>query len=67
VVRDGIDGFIVPTGDEVALAARLQQLRNDLPLRQRMGAQARERALQWPWSRYATAAADRVAACAAGG
>lgn len=52
VVRDGIDGFIVPIRDATALADRLEQLLTDRPLRDRMGAAARDRAREFTWARY---------------
>jgi glycosyltransferase involved in cell wall biosynthesis len=52
VVRDGLEGFIVPIRDAVALADRLQQLLEDRQLRQRMGAAARQRARDYTWARY---------------
>lgn len=45
VVRDGIDGFVVPTGDDEALRVAMQKLTDDPDLRARMGASARERVL----------------------
>ena len=39
-VVDGYNGFVVPAGDSRALADRLQQLVDDVPLRLRMGANA---------------------------
>jgi glycosyltransferase involved in cell wall biosynthesis len=42
---DGETGLIVPPGDANALAAALSRLLSDDPLRERMGARARERAL----------------------
>jgi glycosyltransferase involved in cell wall biosynthesis len=60
VVRDGVDGFIVPCGDSAAIAARLEQLYTDPERRLEMGRNARRRAEQWSWSRYAAAAADFV-------
>lgn len=45
VVRDGIDGLIVPPSDAAALADALARLASDAALRQRMGAAARERVL----------------------
>lgn len=36
VVRDGTEGFLVPAGDTRALANRLEQLANDIDLRNRM-------------------------------
>jgi len=52
VVRDGIDGFIVPIRDAVALADRIQQLLEDRALRDRMGVNARRRARDYTWARY---------------
>ena len=40
---DGVEGFIVPDRDVDALTLRLQQLADDVPLRQRMGAAAKLR------------------------
>jgi glycosyltransferase involved in cell wall biosynthesis len=42
VVRDGIDGYLVPVGDARALAARAQTLLGDAGLRARMSAAAIE-------------------------
>jgi len=52
VVRDGIEGFIVPIRDARALADRMQQLLEDRTLRDRMGAAARQRASEFTWARY---------------
>jgi glycosyltransferase involved in cell wall biosynthesis len=45
-VRDGIEGFVVPPDDPVALADALECLARDPELRQRMGEAARLRVLQ---------------------
>jgi glycosyltransferase involved in cell wall biosynthesis len=52
VVRDGVDGFIVPIRDASALADRMQQLVQDRQLRDQMGAAARQRAREFTWARY---------------
>ena len=45
IVRDGVDGFLVPPNDPEALAAGLKVLLNDLELSTRMGDNARQRFL----------------------
>lgn len=52
VVRNGMDGYIVPIRDAQALADRMQQLLEDRSLRMKMGASARERARDFTWQRY---------------
>jgi alpha-maltose-1-phosphate synthase len=49
ILRDGIDGFIVPIRDPEAIAARLLQLYQDRALLQQMSAAAREGAAQLDW------------------
>lgn len=46
VVRDGIDGILVPLGNIEQTAAAIAQLTQDIDLRQRMGAAARSHFLQ---------------------
>lgn len=55
IVRDGVEGYLVPPGDEDALAEVIQRLHTDSALRSRMGDAARTRAEEFPWSRYARA------------
>jgi glycosyltransferase involved in cell wall biosynthesis len=43
VVRDGIDGYLVPPGDPEALCEALVKLIDDRPLREKMGAAGLER------------------------
>jgi glycosyltransferase involved in cell wall biosynthesis len=52
VVRDGVDGFIVPIRDASALADRIQQLVQDRLLRHQMSVAARQRAREFTWARY---------------
>jgi len=52
VVRDGVDGFIVPAGDVAALADRVRLLVGDRALREEMGRNARRRAEEFSWERY---------------
>lgn len=52
VVRDGIDGFIVPIRDASALADRIQQLVQDRHLRDQMSVAARQRAREFTWASY---------------
>ncbi len=52
VVRDGVEGYIIPASDPVALADRISRIVNDRALRQRMAQAARERASQYTWSHY---------------
>lgn len=52
VVRDGIDGFIVPIRDVEALTQRISRLAGDPNLRAQMAGKARKRALEFTWKRY---------------
>lgn len=53
VVRDGIEGFIVPERDPEALASRIEELVENRALRDRMSIAARERAKEYTWDQYA--------------
>ncbi|MFH1085839.1 MAG: glycosyltransferase family 4 protein, partial [Chloroflexota bacterium] len=50
-VRDGQEGLIVPIRDAEALAAALDRLRADVPLRAAMSDAARQRAEAYTWER----------------
>jgi glycosyltransferase involved in cell wall biosynthesis len=52
VVRDGVDGFIVPIRDAEAIADKVELLLADRALRERMGQNARARAGEFTWARY---------------
>lgn len=52
IVRDGIDGFIVPIRDPDAIADRLEYFRANPEARIEMGRNARQRALQFTWEAY---------------
>lgn len=52
VIRDGVDGLLVPPGDPVALAETLSKVLNDPRRAAELGAAGREAAVsQWDWSR----------------
>jgi glycosyltransferase involved in cell wall biosynthesis len=53
VVRDGIEGFIVPERNDKILAHRIEELVENRELRQRMSIAARERAKDYTWDKYA--------------
>lgn len=52
IVRDAIDGFLVPPRDVDAIVERLERLRADPMLRLSMGKSARLRAKEFSWERY---------------
>ena len=52
VVRDGVEGFIVPIRDAKTLADRILQIVSDRALRQRMSENAKARAAQFTWNSY---------------
>ncbi|MFB1489911.1 MULTISPECIES: glycosyltransferase family 4 protein [unclassified Thiocapsa] len=60
VVRDGIEGFIVPASDPDALAMRVRQIVDNRDLRERMGAAARARASEFTWIRYSERLAEAL-------
>lgn len=52
VVRDGVDGFIVPIRDIEALQEKILLLYQNKDLRDQMGLQARKRAESFTWQAY---------------
>ena len=53
VVRNEVEGLLVPPGDEEGLAAALLRLLADKELQERMGRNGRERAASFAWNRVA--------------
>jgi glycosyltransferase involved in cell wall biosynthesis len=60
LVRDGVDGFVVPIRDMNAIVERLEYLRAHPEERLRMGQNARERAKMFTWEHYRTKVADFI-------
>lgn len=59
IIRDGVDGFLVPPDDPAALAARLAELLGDSTLCEKLGKNARERFIShYEQSVVVTAQAD---------
>jgi glycosyltransferase involved in cell wall biosynthesis len=52
VVRDGVEGVLVPAGNVDELAQAMERLGNDRALRATMSRAARLRALEFDWPRY---------------
>lgn len=52
VIRDGVEGFIVPIRDSQMLAERIDQLVSDRELRKQMSEAARNRAKEFTWQKY---------------
>ncbi len=52
IVRDGIDGFLIPIRDEQAIIEKLTYLHEHPDERRQMGRNARERALSFTWEAY---------------
>jgi D-inositol-3-phosphate glycosyltransferase len=53
LVQDGVTGYLIPPQTPQALAERMHKLLTNEPLRRRLGAQAREHAQTFSWSRIA--------------
>ncbi len=53
VVRDGVDGVLVPRGDATALAQALHDLAYDVPRRRAMAIEAADHAPTYAWPRIA--------------
>jgi glycosyltransferase involved in cell wall biosynthesis len=56
IVRDGSEGLHVREADPLALVAAIERLADDVPLRRRLGAQARQRVVErYSWARHCEA------------
>ncbi len=62
VVRDGVEGYILPIRDLDGLIERIERLYRDRPLRLAMGERARARALEFTWEHYHRRLAEWFAA-----
>jgi glycosyltransferase involved in cell wall biosynthesis len=60
ILRDGVDGFIVPIREPEAIAARLMELYQDRELLQQMSNSALEQAAQLDWPSYQARVIDVV-------
>ena len=65
IVRDGVDGFIIPARDPDTIAEKLDLLHRDRALREQMGANAAQRAAEFGWSAYAEKVKDCLASLCA--
>ena len=60
IIRDGLDGFIVPIRSSSALAEKLELLAGDRELLAAVQERARKRAQEYNWERYRMALASAV-------
>jgi glycosyltransferase involved in cell wall biosynthesis len=60
LVRDGVDGFVVPIRDVDAIVEKLEYLRAHPEERLRMGQNARERAKMFTWEHYRAKVTDLI-------
>jgi glycosyltransferase involved in cell wall biosynthesis len=60
LIEDQVDGLLIPIRDPHAIAAQLERLYRDPELRAELGRNARRKALEFSWDRYARKAADAV-------
>jgi glycosyltransferase involved in cell wall biosynthesis len=61
IVRNGVDGFVVPPRDVDAIVDCLEYLRANPEIRKQMGRNARERASRFTWDAYSTRAVGELA------
>ena len=67
IVRDGVEGIIVPIRDVDGLATAMGRLCGDDDLRKEMGLEARRRAETFTWKRYGDSLVDRYRELVSGG
>ncbi|MBX6765496.1 MAG: glycosyltransferase family 4 protein, partial [Rubrobacteraceae bacterium] len=60
IVRDGVDGFLVPPRDVDAIEEKLKLLRRSEELRAEMGRNARQRAQEFTWKNYRNKVLDQL-------
>jgi glycosyltransferase involved in cell wall biosynthesis len=60
IVRDGLDGYVVPMRDVDAIIDRLNILKNNPELRLTMGMNARKRSVQFSWDAYKQKAVQKI-------
>jgi glycosyltransferase involved in cell wall biosynthesis len=60
VVRDGVDGFVIPIRDPDAIVGKLELLHRDPERRRWMGQNARARAEEFTWDRYTRRVVDAL-------
>ena len=60
IVRDGVDGYLVPPRDVEALVLRMQELKKSPALRRAMGQSATARADDFTWAGYRKAVVGRL-------
>jgi starch synthase len=59
-VREGTDGYLVPIRDPDSIAERLLHLHRHPELRRQMGGEARKRAREFSWERYAGGVVEAI-------
>ncbi len=52
LIRDGVEGFVVPVRDTEALAEKVALLHREPELRREIGMRARQRAVEFTWNAY---------------
>lgn len=65
LVEDGVNGYVVPVGDEDALTDRLRQITSDPALAKSMGAKSLQRISQWDFEADVAGLRQALASCVA--